>query len=148
MYDILKSVVSAGGYKLAEIQHKIKKLFILGDLTEAQTDELLAMASAGVSADAERPETLAMIKTIADEIEALKSRVMALEGGNDDAGDPDQPEYAEWKPWDGISNDYQLDAIVIHNGKLWKSTFAGHNVWEPGAVGTDALWVEYKPEEA
>ena len=44
MYDILKSVISAGGYKLAEIQHKIKKLYILGDLTEEQADEIRASA--------------------------------------------------------------------------------------------------------
>ena len=138
MYDILKSVISAGGYKLAEIQHKVKKLFVLGDLTEAQMDELLAMASAGVSTDAERPENLELIQTLAEKIEALESRVAALEGGDD----AEQSEYAEWKPWDGISNDYQLDAIVSHNGKLWKSTFAGHNVWEPGAGGTESLWVE------
>ena len=53
MYEIIKNVISAGGYKLAEIQHKVKKLYILGDLTEEQADELLAMAAAGVSTDAE-----------------------------------------------------------------------------------------------
>ena len=53
MYEIVKSVISAGDYKLADIQHKIKKLFVMGDLTEKQADELLAMASQGVSVDAE-----------------------------------------------------------------------------------------------
>ena len=138
MYDILKSVISAGGYKLAEIGHKIKKLFVLGDLNEAQMDELLAMASAGVSTDAERPENLELIQTLAEKVEALESRVAALEGGDD----AEQSEYAEWKPWDGISDKYQPDAVVSHNGKLWKSTFAGQNVWEPGVAGTESLWVE------
>ena len=41
MYEVLKSVISAGGYKLADIQHKVKKLYVIGDLTEAQMDELL-----------------------------------------------------------------------------------------------------------
>lgn len=58
MFDIIKSAISAGGYKLTDIMRKIKKLYILGDLTEAQTDELLAMASGGVSTDAERPEKI------------------------------------------------------------------------------------------
>ena len=152
MFDIIKSAISAGGYKLTEIQHKIKKLFVLGDLTEAQMDELLAMASGGVSPDAERPETLAMIKTLAAEIEAMKARVKALEGtndegGNNDAGDPEQPEHPEWKPWDGISNDYQYGAIVSHNGELWISTFRGQNVWQPGTPGTEAMWAKYIPAE-
>lgn len=145
MYDVLKTVISAGGYKLTEIQYKVKKLFVYGDLTEAQVDELLAMASGGVSTDAERPETLEMIRSLAAEIETLIARVDALEG-NDDSGD-EPTGYAEWKPWDGISNDYQNGAIVSHNGELWKSVYAGQNVWEPGTAGTESLWVKYTPEE-
>ena len=143
MYEILKSVISAGGYKLADIQHKVKKLYILGDLTEEQMDELLAMASGGISADAERPETLALIQTLAEKVKTLEERVTALEGG----GNEEQPEYPAWKPWDGISKDYQKGAIVSHNGELWQSDYAGQNVWEPGTPGTEALWVKYIEEE-
>lgn len=150
MFDIIKSAISAGGYKLTEIQHKIKKLYFLGDLTEAQMDELLALASLGVSTDAERPETLKLIQTLAAEIEALDARVKALEGDEpaepDNPDEPDVPVYPEWKPWDGISKDYQYDAIVSHKDELWQSKFNGQNVWEPGAPGTDALWVKYTPE--
>lgn len=138
MYEVLKSVISVGGYKLTEIQHKIKKLYVFGDLTEAQMDELLAMASRGVSTDAERPETLDLIHTLSEEIKALESRVKALEGGSEE-----EPTIAEWKPWDGISKDYQNGAVVSHNGELWESVFNGQNVWEPGTVGTENLWVKY-----
>jgi len=137
MFEIVKSVISAGGYKLTEIQHKIKKLFLLGDLTEEQADKLLTMASGGISADAERPETLKLIQSLAAEMEALKARVAALEGTEEE-----MPSYPAWKPWDGISKDYQSGAVVSHNGKLWESVFAGQNVWEPGAAGTESLWVE------
>ena len=139
MYDILKSVISAGDYKLAEIQHKIKKLFALGDLTEEQLDELVALATAGATPDSERPAVLAMLQSLAARIEALEK----AQGG---ATEPSN--YEDWQIWDGISDKYQPGAIVNPNGKLWKSTFAGQNVWEPGTVGTEALWVEYKPEEA
>lgn len=139
MYDILKSVISAGGYKLADIQHKVKKLYILGDLTEEQMDELLAMASGGISADAERPETLALIQTLAEKIKTLEARMDAYDGGNGE----EQPEYPAWKPWNGISNDYQKGAIVSHNGDLWQSDYDGQNVWEPGTPGTESLWVKY-----
>ena len=43
MFDVIKSAISAGGYKLADMQYKIKKLYVLGDLTEAEMDELLAL---------------------------------------------------------------------------------------------------------
>lgn len=139
MFNVIKGVISAGGYKLTEIQHKIKKLYMLGDITEAEMDELLALASGGVSVDAERPETLALIHSLAEEIETLKERVKALEGGEDDPAE----DYPAWKPWDGISKDYQPGAIVSHNGELWISNYNGQNVWEPGTAGTDAMWVKY-----
>ena len=141
MYDVIKSAIAAGGYKLADMQHKIKKLYVLGDLTEAEMDELLAMASGGVSVDAERPETLQMIHTLDEKITALDERVTALEGK---PVEPDVPEgdYPEWKPWDGISKDYQPGAIVSHKGELWKSTYEGQNVWEPGTVD-ERFWVKY-----
>lgn len=147
MYEVIKSVISAGGYKLADIQYKIKKLYMWGDLEEAQTDELLALAAGGVSTDAERPETLAMIKTLSVRIKALEDRVKALENGDGAAGpEVEQTEYPAWEPWDGISTDYQKGAVVSHNGQLWESVFDGQNVWEPGTAGTEALWVTYTPE--
>lgn len=142
MVTVIKGVISAGGYKLADIQHKIKKLFLLGDLTEGEMDELLALASRGVSTDAERPETLALIHTLADEIKALEERVTALEGGSEEPTE----EYPAWKPWDGISNEYQRGAVVTHNGELWESVFAGQNVWEPGTPGTETMWIKYTKE--
>ena len=153
MYDIFKSRISAGGYKLADIQYRIKKLYTWGDLTEEQADELLAMASSGVSADAERPETLEMFQSLSDRISAVEAIVKALTGGNDEGGtgdgDTENPAYPAWKPWDGISTDYQNGAVVSHNGELWQSVFSGQNVWEPGAPGTESLWVKYQaPENA
>ena len=139
MFELLKTVISRGGYKLEELQGKVKKLFVLGDLTEEQTDELLEMASGGISPEAERPETLSMIRTLAEKIEELKARVETLEGGG-----KEPEEYPDWKPWDGISNDYQNGAIVRHKGQLWQSVYEGQNVWEPGALGTSAMWVKYE----
>ena len=143
MFEIFKSTILAGGYKLTAIVQKIKKLYIWGDLTESQADELLAMASGGASTDAERPETLRLIQALAAKIEALENRVTVLEGaGNDDPDAPEEQAYSQWTPWDGISKDYQKGAVVSHNGGLWESVFAGQNVWEPGTAGTEAMWVK------
>jgi hypothetical protein len=154
MYKILESVISTGGYKLAEIQHKVKKMYLLGDLTEDQMDALLSKASAGVSPDAERPETIAMLQTLLEKIEALDKRVKDLETAEnpeepEDPENPDTPEpseYPAWEPWNGISNQYQPGSIVTHNGQVWESIFQGQNVWEPGAQGTENLWVIHTEE--
>lgn len=143
MYGILKTHIAAGGFKLSEVQHKVKKLYVLGDLTEEQTDELLALASQGVSAEAERPETLQMLRSLADRVTALEKKL----AGQEDSGE-EQPQYAAWKPWDGISQNYQHGARVTHNGHVWESTYNGLNVWEPGAAGTEALWKDVTKEVA
>ena len=142
MYDVLKNRILNGGYKLDEIQYKIKKLYALGDLTEEQTDELLSLSQMYVSIDAERPETLAMLKNLSDRITAIENKLNSGDAGSDTTTEG----YEEWKPWDGISDKYQHGTIVSHNGKLWESVHPGQNTWEPGTVGTESLWVEYTAE--
>ena len=142
MYKVLKSVISAGGFKLADIQYKVKKLYATGDLSEEQLDELLAMASMGVSTAAERPEVMEMLRSLDERIKALEDK---LEGNS---GNTEAPaEHEAWKPWDGISDKYQKGSVVSHKDQIWESIYEGQNVWEPGAVGTDSLWVIYEKEE-
>jgi Neuraminidase (sialidase) len=46
---------------------------------------------------------------------------------------------AAWVQPTGSHDVYHLGDLVTHNGKTWRSTNAA-NVWEPGTVGTEALW--------
>lgn len=39
------------------------------------------------------------------------------------------------------TNPYMDGDQVTHNGKIWESQI-DNNTWEPGAVGTESLWVE------
>ena len=41
----------------------------------------------------------------------------------------------------GSTNPYMKGDKVKHNGKKWES-LVDNNVWEPGAIGTEALWKE------
>lgn len=141
MYDIFKNRIAAGGYQLADIQHRMKKLYAQGDLTEEQLDELLVLSQGNASADAERPEALAMLRKLADRVEAVEKKLAAKEDT-----ETEQAEYEAWVAWDGISDKHQYGAIVSHKGKLWQSAYNGQNVWEPGTAGTESLWVEYTPE--
>ena len=134
MFEIIMAAIASGNYKLTEMQEKIQRMYIRGALTEEQMEQLLNMASGGVNADAERPDVLAMLQSLAERIEAIEKQMKAEEN---------PAEYEAWKPWDGISNKYQHGDIVSHNGKLWISVFHGQNVWEPGTVGTETLWSEY-----
>lgn len=137
MYEIIRQVIENGGYKLAEMQQKIKRMYVLGDLNDAQMDELLALALAGVQTDAERPETIEMLRNLASRVEVIEEKLKIVEGE-----DTQSDGYPAWTPWDGVSSKYHQGDVVSHNGKLWQSIYPGQNVWEPGVYGT-GLWLEY-----
>lgn len=60
-------------------------------------------------------------------------------------GNEPEEGYAEWvQP--GSTNGYSMGDRVMHNGKIWESTFNGANVWEPGVQGTEALWKDVTDE--
>lgn len=141
IYSFLKNVIGTGGYKFADMQEKIKKYHITGDLSEKQEQELLDAAAAGASIIGERPTYDELIQNLAKRVEALEARVKALECVED--AETDEQKIEPWKPWDGLSSKYQLGDLVTHVDKVWESTHEGQNVWEPGAVGVDErFWCE------
>lgn len=60
-------------------------------------------------------------------------------------GNTPEEGYGEWVQPDS-TNGYSKGDRVSHNGKIWESIFDGSNVWEPGAVGTEALWKDITDE--
>ena len=57
---------------------------------------------------------------------------------------PDPDVVPEWEQPDS-TNPYMTGDVVMHNGKKWRSLI-DNNVWEPGAIGTSALWEEIVEE--
>ena len=53
---------------------------------------------------------------------------------------PDPDVIPEWEQPDS-TNPYMKHDVVRHNGKTWESQI-DNNVWEPGVVGTESLWLE------
>ena len=52
---------------------------------------------------------------------------------------PDPTVIPEWVQPDS-TNPYMKGDKVTHNGSTWES-LVDNNIWEPGAVGTESLWV-------
>lgn len=75
-----------------------------------------------------------------DAAPSLYAKVLPGQEGNE----PEEG-YGEWVQPDS-TNGYSLGDRVSHNGKIWESIFDGSNVWEPGAVGTEALWKDITDE--
>lgn len=138
MYNILKTKILMGGTRLSEVQNRIKRLYATGDLTDGQLEELMELSQQKANPEAERPELPEMLRSLAERVEALEKKLESTSLPEEEA-----PYIEAWTPWDGVSNKYQLGAVVSHNGKLWQSVFNGQNVWAPGTAGTESLWIEY-----
>lgn len=154
MLTLIKSTINSGQYKFIDLQQKLARLYATGNISDAEWDELLALAVEKANPDTERPELLTLIKSLSGKVtaltacvEELSARLKKLEtGGVPDHEEENACEYPSWEPWDGLSDRYQPGAVVSHIGLLWQSTFNGQNVWEPGVVD-DRFWVEYPPSE-
>lgn len=137
MYNIILNEIK-GGRKLTEVNRLINVALGAGTITDAQYRELRKEANDKANHNENQPDLREMVLALAARVAALEANVnITTKPKEDDNG------YEEWQPWDGISNKYQIGTIVSHNGKIWESTFNGQNTWEPGAIGTEALWREY-----
>lgn len=57
---------------------------------------------------------------------------------------PDPEVIPEWEQPES-TNGYSIGDKVTHNDKVWKS-LVDNNIWEPGVIGTESLWVEVTEE--
>ena len=72
MRDFIEQVIAKGDYKLDEMETKIKRLYVLGDLTESEMEELLALAANSVDNSAQ-VDMFAMIVDLQHRVEALET---------------------------------------------------------------------------
>lgn len=73
MYDYIKDFLSKGNYNYDETVLKIKRLYLLGDITEEQLTELLAMA-AECAKDAVQVDLFAMVVDLQHRVRALETK--------------------------------------------------------------------------
>lgn len=150
MYEIIKSVIEGGAFKLNDLSNKIDTLWVGGKLTDEERENLISLMSDHLNPATEAPQDYELLaRQIADlkeTVSSLSDRVTVLEGGETE---PEEPTGVV-KPWDGFSNQYQYGAVVTHNGKYWQNVLSGQqNVWEPESAGVDGrYWKEITKEEA
>lgn len=77
MKEFIEQVIAKGDYKLEELEVKIKKLYVLGDLTESEMDELLVLAANSVDNSAQ-VDMFAKLVDLEHRVEALESADFAV----------------------------------------------------------------------
>ena len=71
MKDFIESVIRTGNYVLSEMEERIQKMYVLGKLTTAELEELLALA-ADNARDSMQIDVTAKLKELEDRIYVLE----------------------------------------------------------------------------
>jgi hypothetical protein len=73
MRKFIESIIAQGQYRLADMEARIKKLFVTGDITEEDMAELLALAAEKVD-DSKNLDLVAIIADLEQRVSALESK--------------------------------------------------------------------------
>ena len=90
IYNDIATVISNGGYDLADLLHRIDVLYAGGRLTDEERETLVGEARDKAEPDAQLP-------SLTERVGALELRVAALEQGTYQPSEPEgDPEWPEW----------------------------------------------------
>lgn len=144
MYKIIETAILTGDYDLQAMATKIDTMYAADRLTADEWQKLRKLCLERLKPEDTRPELQQQLEYLAARVTALEAQVASLTGG---ASGGTEADYEDWQqPIAGLTDKYQQGAIVRHNGVLWQSAYTGQNVWEPGVLGTELLWVKYTQE--
>ena len=100
MYDFIKSLIAAGGYKLEAMERTIERHYVRGDLTEGQKVELLNFAAE----HADDSKEIDLVGVLAD----LERRIEILESAG----------VVVWKPGMSTAKGQTVLFDIIKEGRL------------------------------
>lgn len=72
MYEFIKSLIAAGGYRLDAMERTIERHYVRGDITDAQRVELLQLAADNAD-DSKEIDVVAVLADLERRIEILES---------------------------------------------------------------------------
>lgn len=132
MYQIIKDVITSKRYELNDILKKIDTIWVQGDLTEDERDELMELAREYADPEQSYAPLQAQIEQAFAQIKALDARVAVLEAGETPEPSPGPDEWPEFVQPTGAHDAYNTGDKVTWNGKHYISKMDG-NVWNPDA---------------
>lgn len=165
MYELLKNVVIGGKYDLNDIANKINTIWISGQITESQRNELLDIARKNAKAENSYADMQLQIRRLQEKIILINDRIEAFENafrsmeteqaGSDlgdheisdtdsvDSGqadpDPEEETYPEYVQPLGAHDAYKEGDKCSENGKNYICNMNGC-VWPPSVY--PAAWDE------
>lgn len=117
MYEIIKNVIDSGRFELVDILKKIDTIWLQGDITEEQKEELVALAQNKAKPENSYAPLQEQIEQAFEKIKALENRVAKLETGGEEPGPVE--EYPPYVQPTGAHDAYYKDDKVTYNGKKY-----------------------------
>lgn len=133
MKELFINVINNGDYELRDILRKINERHINNDLTDDEKTELEDLARKNANPQNSYAPIEVRLEEAFRRIEALESKVKALEGTETDEpseGEEVVEEYPEYKQPLGSHDAYKIGDKVTFNGKRYVSLIDGNN-WTP-----------------
>lgn len=142
--NILKNIVKSGEFDLTRITELIEKGYVAGAYSAEEREELLKLRNQYLKPESQTPEMQEVLKRLEEKYAALEARVIKLEkNGSEESETTEDDEYPAWHPWNGIpGTGYAFGAKCSHFGFKYVSNYQGENTWEPGVLGTEAIWIK------
>lgn len=132
MYSIIKDVIEKSNFELVDILSKINKLWVEGNLSEEERDELVNLARTNAVPDNSYAENTQQIANLWEYYQQLDSRITALEN-NSGTVEPTEPEeeLPEYRQPSGAHNAYNAgDKITFTDGNRYICQM-DNCVWDP-----------------
>ena len=145
MANILANVIRSGNLPLSQVNERIETMYASGRINAGERLNLIELMHANADPSKESGDYKALYEALTVKYNELAARVKAIEEqlGGGSQGDETTEESESWESWDGVSDQYQKGAVVVHDGRIWESVYDGQNVWEPGSPGIDGrYWKE------
>ena len=144
MYEIIKNVINTGDYELKDFLEKINIMYIEGEITKEQKDELDNLARKNANPENSYAPLQEQIDNLYSELDALKSTVEANAQGmsalkeaveelSGTVIEPEYPpveEYPEYKQPTGAHDAYKVGDKITFEGNKY-TCILDNCVWSP-----------------
>lgn len=143
IYNDIATVIGNGGYDLADLLHRIDVIYVSGQLTDQERDDLYELARTGANPDDSLGPVTQRLDSVEKAVRDLQTRVQNLEDGTTTPGSQENPEpeeYPEYVQPTGAHDAYWNGDKVTWNGGRYVCTAPGGVacVWDPGTY--PAYW--------
>lgn len=129
MYEIIKNVINGKAYELTTMLSKIKTLWVEGDITDEQKEELVELARANAKPENSYAPLQNQIEALFANVRELAQEIAALKNGGVAPEEPTE-EYPEYVSPTGAHDAYKVGDKITYYGKKYICQ-KDNCVWNP-----------------